>query len=122
MLRNMPLPALGRHSLRPLVVLVGLMGCGDASSNPPEQTSSITLVVRPDAATLRVGSTVTLVARMARADGTWDPAPASWSASNPGLATVDASTGVVRGVAPGRVGMTASYGPGTASATIEVLP
>lgn len=121
MLLSMPLAALGRR-LRPAVVLVGLMGCGDASSNPPEQTSSITLVVRPDAATLRVGSTVTLVARMARGDGTWDPVPASWSSSNPGLATVDASTGVVRGVAPGRVGLTASYGPGTASATIEIVP
>lgn len=118
----MPSRALSRHSLRHLTLLLALLGCGDAASGPPEVTSSITLVARPDTATLHVGATLTLTAQRARGDGTWDPVPAQWVSSNPGLATVDANTGVVRGVAPGRVGLTASYGPGTASASVDVVP
>jgi len=116
-----------RHTLRHFfaLVLIVLPACGSSESGSEREqaTSSISLVATPNSATIRVGATATFVVRMARGDGTLDPVPeARWSSGNEGIATIDPVTGIAKGVAPGRAQLSASYGPGTASASIEVTP
>lgn len=114
-----------RHTLRHLLTLlmVALPACAADAGEREEVTSSISLVATPNMATVRVGQTATFVVRMARSNGALDPVPeARWSSGNDSIATIDAITGVAKGIAPGRAQLTATYGPGVANATIEVVP
>lgn len=114
-----------RHTLRHLltVLMIALPACGADGGEREEVTSSISLVATPNSATVKVGQTATFVVRMARSNGALDPVPeARWSSGNESVATIDAITGLAKGIAPGRAQLTATYGPGTAFASIEVVP
>lgn len=101
------------------VVLGG--GCAAHADASPEQTSSVSIVARPDRVTARVGEVVRFAALLQRRDGA-EAVPATWSSTDPRVATVDGNTGVAVGVAPGKVAIEARYGPGTASATLTIVP
>lgn len=116
-----------RHTLRHLFVftLTMLPACGSSSSDggcDEGPTSSISLVAVPDSATVKVGASATFVAKIARCDGLSPIPEARWASGNPAVATIDAVTGVTKGVAPGKAQLSATYGPGTAFATIDVVP
>lgn len=103
-----------------LVLLAALTAC----SGPPEEpeiSSSVSIVARPNATTARVGVAVRFVALLERRDGA-EPVAAQWSSRDPRIATIDPSTGVAVGLAPGRVAIEAHYGPGVAAATLDVVP
>jgi hypothetical protein len=67
------------------------------------------LSVAPQAAVINVGGALQLAATPTDGDGAVLPNRAvSWTSSDPGVATVDAATGMVRGVATGHVQITAT--------------
>jgi hypothetical protein len=79
-----------------------------------------TVSVEPQAAVVSPGSSLQLAAAPADADGNVLPNRAvSWNSSNPGVATVDAS-GLVRGVAAGRVQITATSESMTGTDSVTV--
>lgn len=103
-----------------LLLATALGGCS-GSAEEPEVTSSVSIVVRPDSATARVGVAVRFAALLQRRDGA-EPVAAQWSSRDPRVATIDPGTGVAVGLTPGKVAIEAHYGPGTASAILEIVP
>lgn len=85
-----------------------------------------TIFLRPTAATVDVGDSVSLVATTR--DGSGNPVGGSigWTSSDPGVATASASVdrgrGVVTGVAPGTAVVTATFESVSADATVTVRP
>jgi serine/threonine protein kinase len=72
---------------------------------------------------LRVGDTLVLRAVTLGAGGdTLAGADVSWTASRPGVASVDGSSGVARGIAPGTTVLLARSGRETAFAELTVVP
>ena len=72
---------------------------------------------------LQVGDTVTLAAAVLDGRGaTVAGAELAWSASEPSIAAVDASTGHVLALAPGTVSIMATSGPATATSQLTVIP
>lgn len=76
------------------------------------------ITVTPTTASVAVGSTTTLAASVTPSNAT--DSAVSWSSSDKTLATVDPSTGVVTGVAPGQVTITATAGGVTATSVVTV--
>ncbi len=107
------------------LAVVGLAGCGDDVTvappppPPPPPPVVITVTVAPNGVTIPVGGTVQLAAAVSGVTG----ATVTWSSSNASVATVS-GTGLVTGVAPGSVGITATAtkdgATGQGSATITV--
>jgi uncharacterized protein YjdB len=81
-----------------------------------------TITVSPETPSVQVGSTVTLTAVAKNATGDVVAATFGWATANPAIATVNASTGVVTGVAAGTVNMTATAGGITGSVSVTVTP
>jgi uncharacterized protein YjdB len=87
----------------------------------PSSSVSVTgVTVSPSSASVNVGATTNLTATIAPSDAT-NPNVA-WSSSAPGVATVNASTGVVTGVSAGSATITATTADGgkTSFSTITV--
>src|SRR5215210_904552 len=115
----------------PVLVFTALLtACGDDSSGgdivepPPQPAPVASVTVTAPATTIEVGQTVQLVATAFDAAGvTLQNRAFDWAPSNPTLATVFAS-GLVTGVAPGEVQISAtSEGvTGTIGMTITPVP
>jgi hypothetical protein len=76
----------------------------DDSTQPAPPPPAITLNLVPDAVTLNIGQTVTLVAVISNTTNQ----AANFTSSNPAVATVNATTGVVTAVAAGTTVITAT--------------
>lgn len=88
--------------------------------NAPAPGPLHSITVTPASATVNVGSTTTLTATARDASGTVLPGtPITWKTGDAAVANVS-SSGVVTGVAPGNVVITASSGSVTGSATVTV--
>jgi uncharacterized protein YjdB len=74
----------------------------------------LTIRQLPAAGCVLLGGSVTLVIDS-------PPGAVAWSSSNAGVATVDASTGIVTGIAPGSATVSASSGNRTGSASVCVI-
>lgn len=102
-------------------VAAALGACGGSSSNtstgPTPVFTSVT--VAPASPTVSVGLTVTMTALAKDQNGAvFSGAPAAtWSSSDETMATVDAATGVVTGVANGNPTITASITAGSVTHT-----
>jgi uncharacterized protein YjdB len=89
---------------------------GSATLRVQQLLSSIELT--PPSATIGVTGTLALLARGRDANGRYIPGGSfSYASSNPGVATVDAGSGVVTGVALGSANVTASSGAITSNAS-----
>jgi uncharacterized protein YjdB len=110
-----------------VAVLAALIavGCGDSAGSCSEDVAqpSISLEVTPATAKVGVGETVAFAAHQRTCEGELQAVPeASWSSANETIVTVDAATGVATAKAVGKAVISAAWGPGTASATLEVMP
>jgi serine/threonine-protein kinase len=85
---------------------------------PPAPVAAIT--VAPDSATLTVGRTISLDATLVDARGATVNGRASWSSSDPGVASVSTS-GQVQGRAPGTAVITAAAEGRTGTAVVKVM-
>jgi hypothetical protein len=83
--------------------------------------SLITLQVTPFTSTLAKGTTLQLAATGTFSDGTTQEltSSVSWASANPTFATVS-SGGVVTGVSPGELSVSAAFGDASASASVSV--
>lgn len=111
-----------RRSTALAILLAAAAGCGggDSPSAPACAVSDVT--VTAPAAPLQVGKTTTMSASVTQAN--CSPAiQATWESSQPTVASIDASTGVVTGVAAGGpVTITARAQGKSGTAQISVIP
>ena len=106
-----------RHLIAPTVLCVGLAACGDSSTGPTPATMTVT----PSSAQVALGQTAALSAQLRDTDGNLLSAIISWSSSNPAVASVGATTGVVTGSLPGSATVSASAEGMVGSASISVV-
>ena len=115
---------IGRHKLLGMLVASALvMGCGgdNGPSGPPKIA---TITVSSPATQIEIGSNIQLSVRVVDASGTTLTGRViTWQSSAPAIATVD-NNGIVSGLAPGAVTITASSEgvSGTAQLTVIRLP
>jgi hypothetical protein len=96
-------------------------GCGDGAAAPDTANTIDRIVVEPASFHLGVGETTTLVATPRNSDGgIVNGQPVEWTTSSTSIASVSAA-GVVSGVGPGSVTITASAGgkSGSVSGSVE---
>ncbi len=94
-------------------MLVACGGSSDSTSTGPTPVFT-SVAVSPTSPTVSVGSTVALTAVAKDQNGATFSAPgAAWSSDHTDIATVDAATGVVTGVANGNALITASITAGS---------
>lgn len=99
-------------------LVFGSLSCGSDSSAPEPIAS---LVLSPASGSVNVGSTLPLTAQAQDAHGTvLTGRPITFASSDTNIATVSAS-GVVSGVAPGSVSVTATSGAKSAQAQVTVM-
>ena len=115
------------HTISRIVAAAALLvGCDSAPTEPsarqlgtPEPV--LHLVVAPQVATLRAGESLKLTATAANQDrSVVRQIAVTWLSSDAGIATVS-STGLVRGVRPGRAEITVRWGTSRAIARVSVL-
>jgi len=105
--------------------LIGLAGCGDNASPAPEATLE-SIAITPTVPTVAAGTSVQLVATGTYSDATTAnlSSQVAWSLAETTVATISA-TGLLTGVAPGAVTITASLdgisGSGNAAITAAEL-
>lgn len=101
-----------------IVALGGLAACGDDVTVAGPATGTGTVTVSPSPVTIAVNGTINMVADLG---GAAVGQAVTWSSSNAAIATVDASSGLVTGKAPGSVAITAkTTGNFSGSATVTV--
>ncbi len=106
-----------------IVALGGLAACGDdvtvAGPGTGTGPTAGTVVVSPNPATVAVNGTINMVADLG---GEAAGQAVSWSSSSSAIATVDASSGLVTGKAPGSVAITAkTTGNFSGSSSVTVI-
>jgi hypothetical protein len=105
-------------------VLAAGTACGsnDGSNTiTPPVTTPATVAVVLSAPTLIVGSTATATATVRDISGATITSIVTWSSSNSGVATVNASSGAMSAVSPGTAQITATAGSKQGSATLTVV-
>ncbi|MEP6618862.1 MAG: Ig-like domain-containing protein [bacterium] len=119
-----------RFLLSSSIAFAFALGCGggEGGTNPGGGGTAVTPVVTlvavaPQLATVEMGTTTTMTAEVRDQFGAVmaGKAPA-WSSSNPAVATVNATSGVVTGVTVGSATITASVEGKSGSATAAVFP
>ncbi|MEP6730645.1 MAG: Ig-like domain-containing protein [bacterium] len=111
-----------------IAIAAGAAACGGGDSTKPAPIIPPALVVtsvsvQPGAVSIEIGSTTTLVAEVRdQQNAVMSGKTAAWLSSNPAVATIDASTGVVRGVAVGAVSITATVEGKSGIGTVSVNP
>jgi uncharacterized protein YjdB len=99
----------------------GRSGTATVTVDPPAPAPVASVAVAPATSTIAPSQTVTLTATPRDAHGTALTGRAvAWTSSAPSVATVDASSGVVRGVAVGSATVTATSEGRSGTATITV--
>jgi hypothetical protein len=95
------------------LVAVGLAGCGDEVTvvqppppPPPPAPTVKSISVAPNPGTVAIGGTITMSAAVVADEGV--ATTVTWSSSDASKATVNATSGVVTGVAAGSVAITAT--------------
>src|SRR5712692_2701847 len=107
-----------RGGLRLATALALLAACKTDIAIGPQGVASVT--VSPPSDSLAVGDSLHLVAVAVTPGGqSYVGAPTTWSSDNPSVATVSAS-GVVFGVGPGAVTITAASGGKQGTAQLKV--
>jgi hypothetical protein len=102
--------------------LFAVSGCGGGSNKTGTPTAAVqSIAVSPGSATILMGKQQQFSATATYSDGSTKPAPAglTWSSSNTAIATVD-SSGLVKGVAPGNVTISAAVGSANGSSSTKV--
>lgn len=104
--------------LNALVLLMTIGGCGSGGSptSPPTPTSAIE--IQPVPGVMLVGQSLTLIANDV---STKRPVQATWSSSNPSVATV-APDGRVVAIANGPATIRADFPPASAAVTLRIAP
>lgn len=111
----------GRHLAAALVVTLVITTESSCRSDSSSPVAVATVLVTPAAGTVNVGSTFPLTAQAMDAGGTVITGrPTAFVSSDTNIATV-ASSGIVTGVAPGTVTVTATIDSKSAPAHITVL-
>lgn len=116
----MPIPRRVRPVLSFAIVLVSAAGCGGSEATPPTGNAPVaTVAVTPTTASIPVQATTTLTAVARDASGTSLAGKSiTWTSENTAIATVNA--GVVTGVSPGTVGITATSEGRSGNAQVTV--
>jgi plastocyanin len=103
---------------------LGITACGGGGGgSPTSSTGSQTIAsvsVSGNVTSVAVGASVQLSAGARNSAGTTVSATIAWASSNPAIATVGSSTGVVAGVALGNATITASAGGFSGTRVISV--
>lgn len=101
-----------------LITVVTLtLACSGAIA-PTGPLGSSRVVVSPNPAAMKVGETINMVAELS---GDAEGQAVTWTTHHPAIATVDAESGVVTGVAPGYAAITATVSDGASgSAAVTV--
>jgi uncharacterized protein YjdB len=103
------------------ILCLAALSCGDGDPSGPEGEPVATVSVTPDAGTIAPGQTLQLEATPHDAAGvTLIDRDVSWESSHEGVATVS-GTGLVTGVADGRVIITATSEGESGTAGVRVL-
>lgn len=100
-----------------------LTGCDGRSGSTSDEIAHASITITPPSVSLSKGSSVNLVANAKSADGKVSDISASvrWISTDPAIASVDNTSGMVTGVAPGTVAISATLNDSTvASAQITV--
>jgi Bacterial Ig-like domain (group 2) len=104
------------------LALFAVSGCGNGSNKTGTPAPAVqSIAVAPGSATILMGKQQQFSATATYSDGSTKPAPAglTWSSSNTAIATVD-SSGLVKGVAPGNVTISAAVGSANGSTSTKV--
>jgi len=107
------------------LAMSAVSGCGGGSNKTGTPTPAVkSILVSPGSTTILMGKQQQFSATATYADGSTTSAPAgtTWSSSNTAVATVD-SSGLVKGVAPGDVTISAAVGSvnGTSSTKVQTV-
>jgi plastocyanin len=112
------------HALNSLAILILFSACGGSDAvEPPGPVTSVT--INSPSATTTVGGTLQLSALAKDAKGTTVTGQtAAWISSNTGVATVNATSGLVTGVALGTTTITGTVSgiAGTKLITVSTVP
>jgi hypothetical protein len=104
------------------LAMVAVSSCGNNSNKTGTPTAAVkSLSVSPGSATILMGKQQQFSATATYSDGSTTSAPAgiTWTSSNTAVATVDAG-GLVKGVAPGNVTISAAVGSVNGSSSTKV--
>jgi uncharacterized protein YjdB len=115
-----------RRLIGPAAVTLFAIGCGGddrgAIQEPPPPAPVASVIITAPTTTIQVGQTLQLIATAYDADGaTLENRAFDWAPSDPTVATVFAS-GLVTGVAPGEVQISATSENVTGSIAITIIP
>lgn len=113
----MSTPRLHLHRFSILALGV-LLGACDGATAPDPGPSAVEITAAPQV--LFAGYSSQLAAAARDEDGDTRSDPVTWTSSDPRLARVSA-TGLLEGVAPGRVTLTATAGPRSVEAVVEIM-
>ncbi|MEO7454621.1 MAG: Ig-like domain-containing protein [Gemmatimonadaceae bacterium] len=110
-----------------LAFVVALVACGggEGTKPPPVDNSPVvtTIAVTPSATQVELGATTTLSAQVKDQNGVvMSSKVVTWSSATPSIVTVDASSGVARGVAVGTANISASVDGKSGVAFVNVQP
>src|SRR4051794_16600017 len=103
-----------RHRLLCTAIVAGVVACGGSEGTKPTPVQPTTpfvsaVSVTPDVATVETSQSTTLKAEVHDQNGALMSGKLpTWASSNPAVATVNATTGVVLGVAAGSVTISAA--------------
>jgi alpha-tubulin suppressor-like RCC1 family protein len=102
-------------------LITWVIACSGTDTNEPNPTPVDSVVLAADESTIRATRTVAIKAQALDAAGNSIPnASFGWASSNNLVATVDA-TGIVRGISPGSVTITAAAGGKVGTFAIDVI-
>ena len=114
-----PSPAIGVWAF--CLIVTSCIPGGETGPNAGDEIVSV--VVTPSVATVGIDETTVLEATVWNGRGEVVQVPVEWSSADPEIALVDRDVGLVRGVSPGTVLITASAGgvSGEGSVTVRLL-
>ena len=107
-----------------VVALTGLTACWSSDSGILVPAlgpgAGVAVIVSPTSASIEVGQTLQMSAMLVDGVGSEVPGDVSWTSSNTNVASVNGE-GLVTGVAPGAVTITATAGTFSRGATVTVV-
>ena len=108
------------RSVLAIATLIGAVACGGSGGPAPGPTPTTDhIVMSQPSATVQVNNQITLSATAIATDGTTQAATFTWATAAASIATVT-QQGIVTGVAPGLVDITAKFGGKTGKTAVTV--